>query len=93
MCLACKPVAAQTFLQSKLNEDSEPHLLAMENVATGRQLGQAVVNSMGSNRAATGAAESPHHPGGEGTGFSSAHPGSTVWVLQRRWTVEQQLIP
>ena len=81
--LACKPVAAQTFLQAKLHKDSEAHLLAMENVVAGLQLGKAVVNGVGRNSAATGAAQSPHHPGGESTGFGGAHPGSTVWILQR----------
>ena len=41
VCLACKPVAAQTFLQAKLHKNSEAHLLAMQYVVTGLQLGEA----------------------------------------------------
>ena len=78
--LACKPIAAQAFLQAELHKDAETHLLAMENVVASLKLGEAVMNGVGRNSAATGTAESPHHPGGEGTGFSGAHPGGTVWV-------------
>ena len=92
MRLSCKPVTAQTFLQAKLHKNSETHLLAMENVMTGLQLGKAVVNGMGRNRAATGTAQSSHHPGGQGTGFGGAHPRRAVWILQRREAVDQQLI-
>ena len=54
MRLSCKPVTAQTFFQAKLHKNSEAHLLAMENVVTGLQLGEAVVNSMGRDGTATG---------------------------------------
>ena len=60
--LTCKPVAAQTFLQAKLHKNSEAHLLAMQNMVTGLQLGEAVVNGMGRNSAATGTAQSPITP-------------------------------
>jgi hypothetical protein len=93
MRLTCKPVPAQTFLQAKLHKNSETHLLAMENVVTSLQLGEAVVNGMGRDSAATGAAKPPHHPGGESTGFGGAHPGRTVWIFQSREAVDQQLIP
>ena len=76
--LACEPVAAKAFLQAKLHKYSEAHLLAMENVVAGLQLGEAVVNGVGRNGAASGTTQSSHHPCGEGTGFSGAHPGFTV---------------
>ena len=91
--LTGKPIATKTLLKAELHKNAESHLLAMENVVASLKLGEAVVNGVGRDRAATGAAKSPHHPGGEGTGFSGAHPGGAVWVLQRRWAVEQQLIP
>lgn len=60
--LACKPVAAQTFLQPKLHQDSEADLLTMENVVTGLQLGESVVNGMGCDRAAAGTPKPPITP-------------------------------
>ena len=91
--LSCYAFATETLLQAELHKEANPHLLAMDNVVASLELGEAVMNGVSSNSAATGTAESPHHPGGEGTGFSGAHPGGTVWGLQRSWAVEQQLIP
>ena len=52
--LACELITAQAFLQTKLHKDSEAHLFAVEHAMTGHQLGETVMDSVGSNRAALG---------------------------------------
>jgi hypothetical protein len=92
MCLRSQAIASETLFKAQLDQDAESHLLSMENGMAGFQLGQAVVNGMGSDCSTARPPKASDDPRGEAAGIHNSPPGFASWLLDGIKAVDQQLV-
>ena len=91
-CLSSKLASSKALLQAKLNQNPEAHFLAVQNPVASGELGQSVMDGVGCDCSALGSTQSADDTSGEAAGFSHAHPGITLRIVDGFFGIQQQLI-